>query len=253
MSARLKGGPTPPFNMRLPLDLRRDLEAAASKSGKPLTREIISRLQRSLYDDRDIEKTFGDEKTYRLIQAISVAIQEARLRIGTQDWTNNQKNFDFVVSTINKILDKIRPGGSIYVSGYDKNSNVPEPVQQLMADAKMQAAHSNIGSGSYFAAQEISDDVWSDIRDATNPTARLARIRESLADVLNRPGLVDAEFWRRCSRKERKLLDETGVQFGDDSYHDIVIEIRKQTISEMQDEGIDTSSLKQWCQDGKGS
>lgn len=226
--------------MRLPLDLRDALENAAEENGKPLTKEIISRLQRSLTEDKDIQRRFGDEKSYRLMQAISLGIQEAQLHLGDIDWTKDQKTFDFVVSTVTKVIDRIRPGGSIY--GHD-NGEVPAPVQQMLADASLQAAHAALGPSSYLASENIVDKIWANIRGATDPMDRYARIREVLADVLNRPELVRAEFQRRCSDAEKADWDKI-ENLAETEASAWVRSMQKRVIAEMKADGIDTSSLE---------
>lgn len=178
-------GQTPIFNLRLPQDLRAQLEEHATP-GRPLSKEIIARLSASVTEEREIEKRFGNRQNYRITQILVLAIERAAAKFPDREtWLEDEEVFDFVLDTFVRTLNAMRPG---------------EPK-------------SYSGSSHHSEATNLARGIWQSIYEAgeTRPLDRYRRINADLGPLASRPNVYRAEFERRRSAREEKLCSESNL------------------------------------------
>jgi hypothetical protein len=90
------------LGLRVTVETRRRLEAAAKASGLSLSREAESRLARS----------FGLEAEDQLIEIVRMAIENTDRATG-QCWLHDPYTFDMMVEVIGELLRTLRPEGEV--------------------------------------------------------------------------------------------------------------------------------------------
>ena len=105
-------GLTSVISIRMPNEMRKELEAAANKSGKSVTQELLRRLQDSFHRDRDKSRDPG-------LRALCFLIGEAAERVGALRsalrpgraplWRNDRFSFAAFKLTVAKLLDILEP------------------------------------------------------------------------------------------------------------------------------------------------
>lgn len=182
----MASGPTPPFNMRLPLDIREELELAAAKNDRSLTKEIVSRLQRSLRTEREVERLYGSKENHRLANILSIAVERAGAKFGGRNWLHDAEVFDFTMELIIRTLGAMHPDGSYTgVSDY-----------QVYGDAKKEAR------------LLWRDIVTADERDRLNPYLNIA---SDLGPLLKRPNVYRDEYKARHGERLGALMKKAGI------------------------------------------
>jgi hypothetical protein len=103
------------FSTRIREDTRSALEDAARKSGRSLSQEIESRLQRTFTEDRTIDAAFGSRRNYALMVMLANVINwtENQTSSAKADWVDDPYSFDLVVRGINALLEHFKPPGPI--------------------------------------------------------------------------------------------------------------------------------------------
>lgn len=90
----------PPMGFRPTLDLRGKLDQASAESGKSLSQEIESRLERSFLSDsaneRVIEAAFADKTTYRLMVMLATAKSLAEEETGKSTFKDWETQYAFM-------------------------------------------------------------------------------------------------------------------------------------------------------------
>src|SRR5262245_37741976 len=126
---------TSPFSMRMPEHLRKQLEAAADKSGRSASQELLARLNSSFSRDRN-------EDQDRPIRAICFLITELKNNIAVAksavEWHRDPFLFRAFKIAVGKLLDELEPSGEMLPPPptlREHSGESPHPVLQKIADA----------------------------------------------------------------------------------------------------------------------
>jgi len=102
---------TSPFSLRMPEDLRKQLEAASQMTRRSVSQEVVSRLNNSFGRDRDKDRDPA-------VRAISFLISELLTRIywpQASQWHGNPFLFRAFKIGVAKLLDELEPKGEMMV------------------------------------------------------------------------------------------------------------------------------------------
>jgi hypothetical protein len=100
------------FSTRITPDLRKKLEQAAKRSGRSVSQEVESRLDRTFTEDDAIADRFGDRRTYVLMRMMADAIHFGHKR-GNPLWLESPLEFEKAISAALLVLEAIRPDGDL--------------------------------------------------------------------------------------------------------------------------------------------
>jgi hypothetical protein len=108
---------TSPFSVRMPKSLREELERAAQASGKNPSQELLVRLSRSFFLDREKAREPEMRALCFLIaeaarQAVGIPVQDQQLK-KTLGWRNNPFFFRAFKIVVSQLLDALEPKGTI--------------------------------------------------------------------------------------------------------------------------------------------
>jgi hypothetical protein len=108
-------GLTKPLSIRLPDDLRAELEAAAGKSGKSVTQELLRRLNDSFH--RDVAKQ-RDPASYALCFVLAELISLVNWNTGgddatPSDWRKNPFAFKTIRLAFDRLMATFEPRGKV--------------------------------------------------------------------------------------------------------------------------------------------
>jgi hypothetical protein len=128
------------FKLRLPEDLRTELDRAAEKSGRSLNSEIVARLETSC---RAADTPSGSEES-DLLQAVRVVMQTAgraarRLAEEASDpavgagWPSDPYAYDQAVKAAVQMLEMLRPAGSATFPGETAGGLMNQMLDELGA------------------------------------------------------------------------------------------------------------------------
>lgn len=108
------------LSTRITQETRDALEAAATASGRPLSREVEHRLRRS-FDTDTIVETLGGPQLYAMLRLVSAAMLMAgtgrvnaarRKALQKTDWLNDPDAYAEAVKATLQVLHALRPAGS---------------------------------------------------------------------------------------------------------------------------------------------
>jgi hypothetical protein len=159
---RAPGGgrkPTGPFaknaaqlTIRMPTDMRAELEAAAEQSGWKLTQEVLTRLRRSLLDEQQRERADPG------LRALTHLVSEVGKRVGRKpgspnavpEWHRNPFLFAAFKVAVGKVLDALVPAGEIgppfaaddIPKDYVKDYGTPKRLAATVARRVLRDLHS---------------------------------------------------------------------------------------------------------------
>jgi hypothetical protein len=100
---------TSPFSLRMPEGLRKQLEAAAIKSGRSASQELLRRLNNSFIRDRHKDRGPPIRAICFLISELASSVQWRR----SPQWHRNPFTFRAFKIGVAKLLDAIEPKGEI--------------------------------------------------------------------------------------------------------------------------------------------
>jgi hypothetical protein len=136
------------LSVRMPDDMRAQLEAAAKQRHRSLTQEMLSRLRRSFDRERD-EKRDRASRGLCYLLAETIYMIEANAHAGAEPegWRSDPFVFRTVRLTFDKVLGRLQPpgeirrpdladtaiGGGSFVVGGD----TPEQMSEIAADVMM--------------------------------------------------------------------------------------------------------------------
>jgi len=166
------------FSTRMRPDTKRDLTAAAKKSGRPLSQEVEHRLRRSFDEDMSLRERFGGAQISAMMRAISVALVEAgrRAHAKPHEVLHDPFAYDAAVRAIVLMLEAFRPPGKlVYVEGEE------DWIGRLAEKAGREAAMQWL---SMIAEQPPGQPIPSDRLDAAADLAR--RIGDGLQELRSR-------------------------------------------------------------------
>lgn len=113
------------INLRVPPDLREQLQRAAEARGVSVTREINDRLAASFGHEAAIDAAIGNRTLLGLLRLVGVAMQGAGKFAAfasavashdkRQEWIDNPYAYDQATRAALTILDALRPPGEIEV------------------------------------------------------------------------------------------------------------------------------------------
>ncbi|TIO36530.1 hypothetical protein [Mesorhizobium sp.] len=153
----------------------------AIQAGKPISKIINGRLDQSLSEEREIDRRFGSQKNYRMLQLVSLAIERAEQVTG-RSWLDDASTFDQALENIRQFLERVRPPSN--------NDGQRNP-----------SAH-------YATASKAAADLWLSVHEASAPLDRLRHIRNDLRDIFPRAYVHRAEFEERLSLRYRELITQ---------------------------------------------
>jgi len=98
------------FASRVREDTWAKLQQASAKSGRSVSQEFEHQLRRGLDEDEDIEKTFGDLRTYALMKLAAQAVNSLRSLKDTKiHWTADADMFVQALEVITGTLKVFHP------------------------------------------------------------------------------------------------------------------------------------------------
>jgi Arc-like DNA binding domain len=105
-------GLSSPLSIRMPTDLRKELEAAARDSGKSITQELLRRLNDSFQRDRNKKR---DPASRALCYLLAELIELVKVNMGEdrQQWRADPFAFQSIKLGFAQILDALEPKGEI--------------------------------------------------------------------------------------------------------------------------------------------
>jgi hypothetical protein len=108
-----------PFSLRMPEDLRKQLEAAADKSGRSASQELLRRLQESFNRDRDKARDPAMRALCFLIAEMANAVAGLTDSEGKPlfDWRTDPFFYRAFKLAVAQLLDTLEPGGKIKPPG----------------------------------------------------------------------------------------------------------------------------------------
>ncbi|MER8556525.1 hypothetical protein NKH37_30940 [Mesorhizobium sp. M1217] len=151
----------------------------ALQAGKPISKIINGRLDQSLSEEREIDRRFGSQKNYRMLQLVSFAIERAEQATGSS-WLDDASTFDQALENIQQFLERARP---------PSNNDGPRNM-----------------SAQYATARKVAADLWLSVHEASAPLDRLRHIRNDLEDIFPRADVHRAEFEERLRLRYRELM-----------------------------------------------
>jgi hypothetical protein len=98
-----------PLSIRMPADMRSELEAAAKANGSSVSQELLRRLQNSFNRDRDKAR---DPAMQALCFLIAETAQQTS-GLNNLDWRTNPFYFRAFKIAVGKLLDALEPKGTI--------------------------------------------------------------------------------------------------------------------------------------------
>jgi hypothetical protein len=107
---------TSPLTIRMPAEMRKQLEAAANKSGKNVTQELLRRLQNSFNRDREKSRDPALRALCFLIAEIAEGVvlpEPIRFPNAYPLWRSNPFLFRAFKLAVGKLLDALEPPGEI--------------------------------------------------------------------------------------------------------------------------------------------
>ncbi len=108
-------GLSSPLSIRMPADLRKELEAAARDSGKSVTQELLRRLNDSFQRDRDKNRDPASRALcYLLAELIEIVSQNTFEEPKQSEWRNNPFAFRVIKLAFNRALDALEPKGEMH-------------------------------------------------------------------------------------------------------------------------------------------
>jgi hypothetical protein len=97
-----------PFSLRMPADLREQLEAAAKDSGRSVSQEMLDRLSRSFGRDHDKGR---DPATRAICFLLAEVADKIRWLVPHKSWQHDSFLFRSFKIALAKVLDDIEPKG----------------------------------------------------------------------------------------------------------------------------------------------
>lgn len=167
---------TVPVNLRVKLELRERIAAAANANGRKITPEIISRLEVSL-----ASPDAGDHTQVPGLLAVAAAMNAAGQQAGfastfkldgAQRWWNDPYAFDQAVQAANRIFEALRPPGEI----------APPPGLDGMAGTLDMGKYAQNLGVAY--ADGILSEIASDEPTSTTAITRAPKLRRDLGQEL---------------------------------------------------------------------
>lgn len=99
-----------PVNLRMPNDMRAQLDAARADSGRSLTQEVLHRLQESFDRDRTLDR---DRASFWLFYLFGRVIDQVRSLTGASQWRSDPFTFRATRLAFDEVLKEIEPKGEI--------------------------------------------------------------------------------------------------------------------------------------------
>lgn len=137
---------TSPFSLRMPDDLRNQLEAAAKKSGRSASQELLKRLNSSFVRDRDIERDpamralcFLIAEAANLVAGPFTFNEESKTETPQFNWRSDPFFYRAFKIAVSRILDALEPKGEIGPPKIQINFS-PQPGIATQTEANSVAA-----------------------------------------------------------------------------------------------------------------
>jgi hypothetical protein len=158
-----------PLNMRTTFEMRRQLERAATESGRSLAQEAEFRLDRSFveedFEKRLIREIFGDNEIYGIVRIIAIAMRDAGETAGFFDatpadgsfqWLDNPFAFDQAIRAATTVLEHLRPVGKIETENAEPEPRLNDAVSHHLGAgfAKMALVEAASGTSHSVSPQE---------------------------------------------------------------------------------------------------
>jgi len=152
---------TSPLSLRMPADMRDELETAAKASGKSVSQELLRRLQDTFHRDRD--KTRDPAMRALCFIIAETAQQIAGLNDSTDralEWRTNPFYFRAFKIAVGKLLDALEPKGEIEPP-FEMQFDIAEEAEALEYDF-LKSFRDPESRGAYAATS-----IWASLRNST--------------------------------------------------------------------------------------
>jgi Arc-like DNA binding domain len=176
------------LSLRMPTDMRRQLEAARRESGRSFTQELLTRLRRSLDEDR---KNYRDPATKALCFLFSELADY--IHHGTPDWRSDPFLFKSFKLGVAKLLD-----------------NLPEPAGKLETPPLLRTMHKQYSTDDPMNQTEFFRNERESIARRMKSPEALAEfaVERTLAGYFKTdPRYADWKSWREGWEPSREKLD----------------------------------------------
>jgi hypothetical protein len=117
-----------PFSLRMPEDLRQQLEQAASRSNRSVSQEILRRVT----DSFEIENDKGRKPETRALCFLVARLEEIVSNETDGHWRTNPYFYRAFKQALNDLLEKMRPVGELVTRSPETRS--PEECGKFVAD-----------------------------------------------------------------------------------------------------------------------
>jgi hypothetical protein len=149
-----------PFSLRMPPNLRKQLEQAVKRSGRSVSQEILRRVSNSL--DRERNERWKPET--RALCFLVARLEQVMSNEVDGHWRNNPYFHQAFKEAFNVLFDKMRPVGEIEMS-----ARSPEEFGNIVADSVWNEMHAPLIDydllWSVLTSQGLSEAAYKSARD----------------------------------------------------------------------------------------
>jgi Arc-like DNA binding domain len=150
---------TSPFSLRMPPDLRKQVEAAARRTGRSMSQEILRRVQNSFHRDRDR----SNDPALRAICFLISQIAKHASVLEQRTWRTDPFKFKTFKRGVAVLLSKLEPSGEM-VCPFKKAGNSVFSSYEQFGDFIAEAVWGDLHRASVTEAAEFADQIVEDIQ-----------------------------------------------------------------------------------------
>jgi Arc-like DNA binding domain len=185
-----------PFSLRMPLDLRKQLELASRRSGRSISQEILRRVQNSFQRDRDR----ANAASLRALCFLISQIAEHASVLENNSWRAEPFKFKAFKRGVSTLLSKLEPSGEV-VGPFEKAGNPLFNSYEQFGDFIAEGVWGDLHRASVTQATEFADGIADEIQST------LSEIQESEGE---------AELFRKLMPELRQRMRDKyeGIAYG---------------------------------------
>jgi hypothetical protein len=169
--------------------MRAALEGAAKKRGVSMNQEITRRVEKSFFDQRQVDEAFGSHEIYGLMKVIGAAFQEAGRaamalapKDGSKRFVDNPYAYGQAAQAAVRVLRAFRPHGPIVRPPKsaakkpwgDAIDRVSLELGKLTAESVLDGIRTAVGLAPRYAIHALGQDGERELKKPSHASKRLA-------------------------------------------------------------------------------